>query len=83
MVGGSSRLRRWIDSGTRAIFRERERLDAINVFPVADSDTGTNIYLTLRRGIAPSRAFPRTRATARSSRLSPADASWARAATPA
>ena len=50
MTGGSSRLRHWIDSGTRAVLRERERLDAINVFPVADSDTGTNLYLTLREG---------------------------------
>jgi hypothetical protein len=43
-------LRHWIDSGTRAVLRERDRLDAINVFPVADSDTGTNLYLTLREG---------------------------------
>ncbi len=50
MSGGSSRLRRWIDSGTRAVLRERDRLDAINVFPVADSDTGTNLYLTLAEG---------------------------------
>ena len=28
----------------------RGRLDAINVFPVPDSDTGTNIYLTLHEG---------------------------------
>lgn len=30
--------------------RARARLNAINVFPVADSDTGTNLYLTLREG---------------------------------
>jgi dihydroxyacetone kinase-like predicted kinase len=46
----SGRLRRWLDSGARAVGRERERLDAINVFPIADSDTGTNLYLTLREG---------------------------------
>ncbi|WP_159449619.1 DAK2 domain-containing protein [Demequina sp. NBRC 110057] len=28
----------------------RTRLDAINVFPVPDADTGTNIYLTLHEG---------------------------------
>jgi hypothetical protein len=50
VTGGSSRLRHWIDSGTRAVLRERDRLDAINVFPVADSDTGTNLYLTLMEG---------------------------------
>ncbi len=50
MAAESGRLRRWLDSGARAVGRERERLDAINVFPVADSDTGTNLYLTLREG---------------------------------
>jgi hypothetical protein len=50
VTGESSRLRRWIESGTRAVLRERDRLDAINVFPVADSDTGTNLYLTLAEG---------------------------------
>lgn len=43
-------LRRWLGSGLEAIHRSRGRLDAINVFPVADSDTGTNVYLTLQEG---------------------------------
>jgi len=43
-------LRRWLESGANAVKRARDRLDAINVFPVADSDTGTNLYLTLREG---------------------------------
>ncbi len=46
----AAELRRWLDSGVTAVKRARGRLDAINVFPVADSDTGTNIYLTLREG---------------------------------
>lgn len=46
----SGKLRRWLESGVKAVFRERARLDAINVFPVADSDTGTNLFLTLREG---------------------------------
>ena len=50
MVAESEQLRRWLDSGAKAVKRERARLDAINVFPVADSDTGTNLYLTLREG---------------------------------
>lgn len=50
MAGEAEELRRWLESGTKAIKRERARLDAINVFPVADSDTGTNLYLTLREG---------------------------------
>ncbi|MFV0635046.1 DAK2 domain-containing protein [Demequina sp.] len=43
-------LRRWLDAGARAVKHARGRLDAINVFPVPDSDTGTNIYLTLQEG---------------------------------
>lgn len=43
-------LRRWLDSGARAVKHARERLDSINVFPVPDSDTGTNLYLTLQEG---------------------------------
>ncbi len=50
MVAESKTLRRWLESGTNAVKRARTRLDAINVFPVADSDTGTNLYLTLREG---------------------------------
>ena len=46
----AAELRRWLDSGANAVKRARGRLDAINVFPVADADTGTNIYLTLREG---------------------------------
>jgi len=49
-LADAAELRRWLDSGANAVKRARERLDAINVFPVADSDTGTNIYLTLREG---------------------------------
>ena len=46
----AAELRRWLETGANAVKRARDRLDAINVFPVADSDTGTNIYLTLREG---------------------------------
>ncbi|MGC4175037.1 DAK2 domain-containing protein [Demequina sp.] len=49
-MADAAELRRWLDSGANAVKRARDRLDAINVFPVADSDTGTNIYLTLREG---------------------------------
>ena len=49
-MADAAELRRWLDSGANAVKRARERLDAINVFPVADADTGTNIYLTLREG---------------------------------
>lgn len=43
-------LRAWADGAVRALGEHRTELDALNVFPVADSDTGTNLYLTLREG---------------------------------
>ncbi len=51
MTAAESRdLRRWLATGAQAVKRARERLDAINVFPVPDADTGTNMYLTLQEG---------------------------------
>lgn len=49
-VSEAHALRRWLGSGLDAVRRSRGTLDAINVFPVADSDTGTNVYLTLQEG---------------------------------
>lgn len=43
-------LHAWADGAVRALDTHRGELDALNVFPVADSDTGTNLYLTLREG---------------------------------
>jgi len=42
------RLRAAVNAGWSWLNRNRERLNAINVFPVADGDTGTNMALTLR-----------------------------------
>ncbi len=42
------RFRKLILAGVRSVSREREELDRINVFPVPDGDTGTNLTLTLR-----------------------------------
>ncbi|MFC9704694.1 MULTISPECIES: DAK2 domain-containing protein [Streptomyces] len=39
-------LRTWSARVLDALGREREEIDAINVYPVADGDTGTNLYLT-------------------------------------
>ncbi|WP_405857938.1 DAK2 domain-containing protein [Streptomyces sp. NBC_00090] len=39
-------LRTWCVRALDALGREREEIDAINVYPVADGDTGTNLYLT-------------------------------------
>ncbi|WP_338677975.1 DAK2 domain-containing protein [Streptomyces sp. SCSIO 30461] len=40
-------VRAWCALALEALGREREELDAINVYPVADGDTGTNLYLTV------------------------------------
>ncbi|WP_053699524.1 DAK2 domain-containing protein [Streptomyces sp. NRRL F-5755] len=40
-------VRTWCALALQALGRERERIDAINVYPVADGDTGTNLYLTV------------------------------------
>ncbi|MFE2560442.1 DAK2 domain-containing protein [Streptomyces sp. NPDC059352] len=39
-------LRTWCVRALDALGQEREEIDAINVYPVADGDTGTNLYLT-------------------------------------
>lgn len=50
MSDDSRELRRWLAAGARALNGYRARLNAINVFPVADADTGTNMFLTLQEG---------------------------------
>ncbi|MFI9582508.1 DAK2 domain-containing protein [Streptomyces sp. NPDC052236] len=40
-------VRTWCSLSLEALGREREEIDAINVYPVADGDTGTNLYLTV------------------------------------
>ena len=44
-VDGSS-VRTWARACLAALGRAREEIDALNVFPVPDGDTGTNLYLT-------------------------------------
>ncbi|WUG91258.1 DAK2 domain-containing protein [Streptomyces sp. NBC_00454] len=39
-------MRTWSALALAALGRAREDIDAINVYPVADADTGTNLYLT-------------------------------------
>ncbi len=52
-----NRFKRALIAGSRRVQKHREQLNRINVFPVADSDTGTNMGLTLQaliKGIASS-----------------------------
>ncbi|MCF4121663.1 DAK2 domain-containing protein [Antribacter sp. KLBMP9083] len=46
----AARVRAWARLAARSVGRERAALDRVNVFPVADADTGTNLHLTLREG---------------------------------
>jgi len=43
-----TRLKRGFIAGARMVIQRREHLNRINVFPVADSDTGTNMAHTLQ-----------------------------------
>ncbi|MET7855588.1 DAK2 domain-containing protein, partial [Streptomyces avermitilis] len=40
-------VRTWCGLALEALGRARAEIDAINVYPVADGDTGTNLYLTV------------------------------------
>jgi DAK2 domain fusion protein YloV len=45
-------IRRWADLGLEALGRHRAEIDALNVFPVPDGDTGTNLFLTFESASA-------------------------------
>lgn len=40
----------WLQRSVKSLGNHSDRLNAINVFPVADGDTGSNLYLTARAG---------------------------------
>ena len=48
----------WFHSGARAVRRQKKYLNAINVFPVADGDTGTNMATTLQAMVDHSQHIP-------------------------
>ena len=41
--------RRWAQYAAEGLERAKDTLDSLNVFPVPDGDTGTNLVLTMRR----------------------------------
>ncbi|WP_327178210.1 DAK2 domain-containing protein [Streptomyces sp. NBC_01335] len=63
-------VRTWCSLALEALGRERAAIDAINVYPVPDGDTGTNLFLTVEsaraaveavfaaHGAGPSAPFP-------------------------
>jgi DAK2 domain fusion protein YloV len=54
----SAAARRWAVTALAALGEAREEIDALNVFPVPDGDTGTNMYLTLEAAVAAAAALP-------------------------
>ena len=54
----STGARRWAVSALAALGEAREEIDALNVFPVPDGDTGTNMYLTLEAAVTAARTVP-------------------------
>ncbi|GAB3644713.1 DAK2 domain-containing protein [Glycomyces tarimensis] len=54
-------MRRWASRGIDSLTRHRRGVDELNVFPVADSDTATNMIATLRAAFGsatPNQALP-------------------------
>ncbi|MDP9436400.1 MAG: DAK2 domain-containing protein, partial [Actinomycetota bacterium] len=59
-------VRRWCALGLEALRRARDEIDGLNVYPVPDGDTGTNLVLTMEAVQAALRtAGPGPRDTAR------------------
>ncbi|MRH91021.1 DAK2 domain-containing protein [Nocardia sp. SYP-A9097] len=44
-------LLRWAQACLQALTRHRDEINSLNVFPVADSDTGTNLLSTMRAAV--------------------------------
>ena len=87
MGGESSRLerldarsaRRWAMATRAAFAAHRAEIDDVNVFPVPDGDTGTNLYMTLDSALAAARDTPLGSDAAAASTLAGDAAALARA----
>jgi DAK2 domain fusion protein YloV len=51
-------VRDWCAAGVEALSRHRQEIDDLNVYPVPDGDTGTNLVLTLSAAYEALRAEP-------------------------
>ena len=45
-------LYEWAHTCVNALIRHTDEINGLNVFPVADADTGTNMLFTMRAGLA-------------------------------
>lgn len=50
-VGDAEIVLRWARAGREALAAAREEIDALNVYPVPDGDTGTNLLLTMEAAL--------------------------------
>ena len=57
-------IRQAFDAASRCLERQREAINALNVFPVPDGDTGTNMLLTMRSVIEESQGAPGSQVSA-------------------
>ena len=48
----ASALYEWADAAVGALIAHTDEINRLNVFPVADSDTGTNMLFTMRAAVA-------------------------------
>lgn len=71
---GPETVRSWAARTEQWLADRRGELDTMNVFPVADSDTGTNLYLTFHDAAVALAALPDDASSARVART------WARGA---
>ncbi|NEE03631.1 DAK2 domain-containing protein [Phytoactinopolyspora halotolerans] len=51
-VADADIVRRWCRAGLDGLAAAREEIDALNVYPVPDGDTGTNLFLTMEAACA-------------------------------
>ena len=66
----TAELLRLVKAATRAIEVNRDQINALNVFPVPDGDTGTNMFLTLRAINAEMDSAPRENLSLTTARMS-------------
>ena len=81
MISGKI-LRDAIISGANNINNQRSRVDELNVFPVPDGDTGTNMGMTIGAPSVSWKLWTTTAPSARLPRLPPLPCCAVRAATP-
>ncbi|MFL6070874.1 MAG: DAK2 domain-containing protein [Actinomycetes bacterium] len=74
---GIEQLGSWSDRGSELLKASRAPIDALNVFPVPDGDTGTNLWLTWQ---AASEALTASNSRAGAATLADAATRWSRAA---